>query len=70
MKPFARDPFTLMGFHRVLIGTAVAAAIFYGSWELYRNHAAEPTGATVRAVIAWILALVMVVYMVRIRGKK
>jgi hypothetical protein len=70
MKPFARDPFTLMGFHRVLIGTAVAAAIFYGSWELYRNFGTHPAGAALRASIAWALAILMLVYLVRIRRSK
>jgi hypothetical protein len=70
MKPFARDPFSLMTFHRVLIGIAVAACIFYGAWELYHNYATEPGGAIMRAIIAWAISIGLVVYLVRIRGKR
>jgi hypothetical protein len=70
MKPFARDPFSLMTFHRVLIGTMVAACIFFGGWQLYYQYATQPAGAIVRAIIAWVIAIGLVVYLVRIRGKR
>jgi hypothetical protein len=70
MKPFAKDPFSLMAFHRVLIGVAVASCIFYGAWEIYRNYSHEPAGALVRALIAWALAAALFIYLLRIRGRK
>jgi hypothetical protein len=70
MKPFARDPFTLMAFHRLLISTAVAACLFFGVWQIYRNYDLSPVWAVVKAIIAWVLAVGLVVYLVRIRGKR
>ena len=70
MKPFARDPFSLMTFHRVLIGTMVAACIFFGGWQLYYRYADRPVGAITGAVIAWLIAIGLVIYLVRIRGKR
>ena len=70
MKPFEKDPFTLMTFHRVLIGTGTAMCVFYGGWELQRNYPTDPSGAILRAIIAWIIAIGLVIYLWRIRGKK
>ena len=70
MKPFARDPFSLMTFHRVLIGTMVAMCIFYGGWQLYHKYATQPGNAILQAIIAWAIAIGLVVYLVRIRGKR
>jgi hypothetical protein len=70
MKPFARDPFSLMGFHRLLIGTAIAACLFFGAWALYHNESDNTLGAVLTAAISWLLAIGLTVYLVRIRGKK
>lgn len=70
MKLFERDPFSLMTFHRVLIGAAVLMCIFYGAWEIARNYAADPGAVIVRSAIAWLIAIGLVVYLWRIRRKK
>lgn len=70
MKPFAKDPFSLMTFHRVLIGTAILACLFYGVWELIRNGGNDPGGASLRGAISWVLGGCLAVYLWRIRGKK
>jgi hypothetical protein len=70
MKPFEKDPFTLMTFHRVLIGSGVAMCLFYGGWEFARNFATDPAAVVVRASISWLIAIGLVVYLWRIRGKK
>jgi len=70
MKPFEKDPFSLMTFHRVLIGSGVAICLFYGGWEFARNYSKDPGGVVLRAVIAWVLAILLILYLWRIRGKK
>ncbi len=70
MAAFRRDPFSLMTFHRVLISVATLGAIFYGIWEIYRNHAVDPTGAIMRAAVAFLVAIGFVIYLLRIRGRK
>gem|GEM_PF-3166175 len=70
MKPFAKDPFSLMTFHRVLIGTAIAACLFYGIWELVRNGEVDASGAILRGAISWLLAGCLLWYLWRIRRKK
>jgi hypothetical protein len=69
MKRFEKDPFSLMTFHRVLIGTAVAGALFYGVWEIIRNSGNDPAGAIIRASVSWLLAAVACWYLWRIRRK-
>jgi hypothetical protein len=69
MALFRKDPFTLMAFHRVLISTAVLGALFYGAMELIRNSAADPGGAILRAAIAFLVAVGLIVYLVKIRGR-
>ena len=66
MKPFARDPFSLINFHRVLIGVAITACAGYGIWEITRGS----SGAVPRAAVAWILAILLTIYLWRIRFKK
>jgi hypothetical protein len=70
MKLFEKDPFSLMTFHRVLIGSGVAMCLFYGGWEFARNYHNDPGGVILRAAIAWIIALLLVLYLWRIRRKK
>ena len=65
MKPFARDPFSLMGFHRVLIALALAFAIGLGWWML--AHRSDGHGGVVGAVISWAVAAVLIVYFWNIR---
>lgn len=59
-----------MTFHRVLIGSGVAICLFYGVWGFIRNYSTDPGGVVLRAVIAWVLAILLVLYLWRIRGKK
>ncbi|MEO5929415.1 MAG: hypothetical protein ABIR47_05750 [Candidatus Kapaibacterium sp.] len=70
MKPFTRDPFSLMTFHRVLITVATLASLFYAGWELFRNNGHDPAGALIRASIALVLALGLGLYLWWIKGKK
>lgn len=71
MKRFAKDPFSLIAFHRVLIGTAVAACLFYGAMEFFRNVGGGETGdAVIRGSVAWLLAAGLVFYLWRIRRRK
>ncbi len=69
MKPFARDPFSLMAFHRVLIVSAVLLCLIYGTLELVRKIPVDPVGAVVRASIAFVIALGLVYYLRRL-GRK
>lgn len=71
MKRFAKDPFSLMAFHRVLIGTAVAACLFYGAMEFFKNvGGGGPQSAILRGSVAWLLAAGLVFYLWRMRKKK
>jgi hypothetical protein len=62
-----RDPFTLLGFHRVLIVTAALAAFGYGVRAIVR--AGEGSSAW-EAVVAWGLAGALVVYFWNIRHRR
>jgi len=70
MKPFAKDPFSLMTFHKVLIGTAIAASLFYGFWEISRNGKTDASGAYLRASIAFGVSVGLVAYLWQLRRKK
>ena len=62
-----RDPFTLIAFHRVLIVTAILGCIGYGIRALYRTG----EGSTaLQVAIAWGLAGALIVYFVKIRGRR
>lgn len=70
MKPFAKDPFSLMAFHKVFIVTAIAASLFYGFWEISRNASSEPGGAYLRASIAFGISVGLVAYLWNLRRKR
>ncbi len=68
MKRMRRDPFTLMTFHRVLIGSATAACIFFGVWQII--HAEDDRGGSIAfAILSWLVASALIVYLWRIRKK-
>ena len=69
MKPFKNDPFSLMTFHRVLISTAIAGAIFYGIWALVRHRADDHSVSPARATAAVRPAPGMIRSPCRIGGK-
>jgi hypothetical protein len=69
MKRMQRDPFTLMTFHRVLIGSATAACIFFGIWQIL--HIDDGRGGSIAfGVVSWLVAGGLIVYLWRIRNKQ
>jgi hypothetical protein len=62
-----RDLFTLLGFHRVLIVTAVLACFGYGVRAILR---ADNGSSPWEAVVAWGLAGALLVYFWNIRHKR
>lgn len=71
MKRFAKDPFSLMAFHRVLISFSALACVFYGVMEFfYKVGGGGAASAILRGSVAWLLAAGLIFYLWRIRGRK
>ncbi len=68
-KLFAKDPFTLIAFHRLLIACGILACVGFGVWELTANRQRGTTGAIVGAVVSFALAVALGFYLRKIRGK-
>lgn len=62
-KPFRKDPFTLLGFHKVLISTAVLACLFFAGWQFVVNSKHDGSSAYLSGAIAVVLAAGLIWYL-------
>ena len=61
---------TLLTAHRILIATSVAFFMYYSFWEFWGVHAGSGPGGSIRAALAVLAALGLLVYLWSLRPSR